>query len=119
MAAPQLNNPPAADNDKGALLHQLRIERSQREEEDTETRRWPWLVGGAVVLVLIAVGVWFFVGRKPAVVVHTTMAQPMTSGGPSTSVLDATGYVTARRQATVSAQITGKLTDVLKDRAPA
>jgi RND family efflux transporter MFP subunit len=41
------------------------------------------------------------------------MAQPMTSGGPSASVLDATGYVTARREATVSAQITGTLTEVL------
>jgi RND family efflux transporter MFP subunit len=41
------------------------------------------------------------------------MAQPMVSGGPSTSVLDATGYVTARREATVSAQITGKLSEVL------
>jgi Multidrug resistance efflux pump len=29
------------------------------------------------------------------------------------SVLDATGYVTARRSATVSAQITGTLIDVL------
>ena len=37
----------------------------------------------------------------------------MTSGGANASVLDATGYVTARRSATVSAQITGTLTDVL------
>ena len=35
---------------------------------------------------------------------------PATSTG--TSVLDATGYVTARRQATVSAKITGKVRDV-------
>jgi RND family efflux transporter MFP subunit len=48
-----------------------------------------------------------------AIAVHTVPAQPMTSGGPAASVLDATGYVTARREATVSAQITGKLTEVL------
>ena len=113
MAAPQLNTPPAADPEKGALLHQLRIDRGQRDEATTETRRWPWLVGGAVVLLLIAGGVWFLEARQPAVAVHTTMAQPMASGGPSASVLDATGYVTARREATVSAQITGKLTEVL------
>jgi RND family efflux transporter MFP subunit len=45
--------------------------------------------------------------------VHTAVAKPMTSGGASASVLDATGYVTARRSATVSAQITGTLIDVL------
>ena len=37
----------------------------------------------------------------------------MTSGAGSASVLDATGYVTARREATVSAQITGTLIEVL------
>jgi RND family efflux transporter MFP subunit len=112
LSAPQPNSPPTADTQKGALLHQLRIERSQREEPP-EVNRWPWIVGGALVLVLLAVGLWLFLGRSSAVPVHTAMAQPMTSGGPSTSVLDATGYVTARRQATVSAQITGKLTEVL------
>jgi RND family efflux transporter MFP subunit len=112
LAAPQLNTPPTGGSDKGALLHQLRIERGQRDEEPAETRRWPWFVGGALILVLVAVGVWFLQARQTAVAVHATMALPMTTGGPSTSVLDATGYVTARRQATVSAQITGKLTEV-------
>src|SRR4029077_5507689 len=44
--------------------------------------------------------------------VAATRAVP---GGPSASasVLDATGYVTARREATVSAQITGTITAVL------
>jgi RND family efflux transporter MFP subunit len=37
----------------------------------------------------------------------------MPATGAGASVLDATGYVTARRSATVSAQITGTLTDVL------
>ena len=36
----------------------------------------------------------------------------MPATGAATSVLDATGYVTARRQATVSAKITGKVRDV-------
>jgi RND family efflux transporter MFP subunit len=94
------------------LLHQLRIDRGLREEV-TEVRRWPWIVGGALVLVLIGVGVWLMKSRHADIVVHTAMAQPMVSGGPSTSVLDATGYVTARREATVSAQITGKLSEVL------
>jgi RND family efflux transporter MFP subunit len=65
------------------------------------------------VIVLIGVGLWFMKSGHTAIAVHTGMAQPMTSGGPSASVLDATGYVTARRQATVSAQITGTMTEVL------
>jgi RND family efflux transporter MFP subunit len=114
LAAPQPNTPPPADSDKGALLHQLRIERGLREEEEpAQGRRWPWFAGGALLLVLIAGAVWYLELRTPAVMVHTTMAQPMTSSTPTTSVLDATGYVTARREATVSAQITGKLTEVL------
>ncbi|HEV7444689.1 MAG TPA: efflux RND transporter periplasmic adaptor subunit [Steroidobacteraceae bacterium] len=112
MAIPQPNTPPPAAPDKGALLHQLRIDRGLREET-AEVRRWPWVVGGALLLVLIGAGLWLMKAGHTAVAVHTAMAQPMTSGGPSTSVLDATGYVTARRQATVSAQITGKLSEVL------
>ena len=111
MAAPQ-PSPPPADPEKGALLHQLRIDRGLREQP-AEARRWPWFAGGALVLALIAGGLWFMKIRQTPIVVHTAMAQPMTSGGPAASVLDATGYVTARRQATVSAQITGTMTEVL------
>jgi len=112
LATPQPNSPPPGAPEKGALLHQLRIDCGLREEV-TEVRRWPWIVGGALVLVLIGVGVWLMKSRHADIVVHTAMAQPMVSGGPSTSVLDATGYVTARREATVSAQITGKFSEVL------
>ena len=112
MATPQPNSPPPGAPEKGALLHQLRIDRGLREEA-TEVRRWPWVVGGVLVLALTGAGLWLMKSGPTAVTVHTAMAQPMTSGGPSTSVLDATGYVTARREATVSAQITGKLSAVL------
>ena len=111
MAA-QPNTPPNGDIDKGALLNQLRIDRSVSEQPD-ETRRWPWIAGAVLVLILIAAGIWLFKSKPSAAAVHTVMAQPMTSGGPSSSVLDATGYVTARREATVSAQITGTLIEVL------
>jgi RND family efflux transporter MFP subunit len=54
---------------------------------------------------------WFFSREKPIEVkVATARSMPATSTG--TSVLDATGYVTARRQATVSAKITGKVREV-------
>jgi RND family efflux transporter MFP subunit len=46
-------------------------------------------------------------------VVQTAVARAASQGGGTGSVLDASGYVTARRQATVSAKITGKVTEVL------
>jgi RND family efflux transporter MFP subunit len=112
LATPQPNTPPPVTSENGALLRQLRIDRGLREDT-AEVRRWPWIVGGVLVLVLIGAGLWIMKSRNPVIAVHTSMAQPMTSGGPSTSVLDATGYVTARREATVSAQITGTMTEVL------
>src|SRR5215813_4073476 len=48
---------------------------------------------------------------RPAV--HTAVARAVTDAGAAPSVLDASGYVTARRQATVSAKITGKVVAVL------
>ncbi len=94
------------------LLGQLRIDRELREES-LAGARWPWVAAGLLFLGLIGAGVGLLRMGRTAPVVHTSMAQPMGSGGPSASVLDATGYVTARRQATVSAQITGTLTQVL------
>lgn len=104
-------SPPPSGPDKGDLLNQLRIDREYREESPTRTR-WPWIVGGALLLGVVAAGGWIMHSSR-APVVHTVLVQPMVNGGPSASVLDATGYVTARRQATVSAQITGTLTEVL------
>jgi RND family efflux transporter MFP subunit len=111
--AAQPNTPPDGDTDKGALLHQLRIDRSASEQTD-KTRRWPWIAVAVLIMVPLAVALWLLKSKPSAAAVHTAMAQPMTSGGPpSSSVLDATGYVTARREATVSAQITGTLIEVL------
>ncbi len=113
MATVQSDNPPPSPGpEKAALLSQLRIDRELRDETATHAR-WPWVLGG-VLVILLAIGTgWLLKSGNAAPVVHTAMAQPMVSGGPSASVLDATGYVTARRQATVSAQITGTLTQVL------
>ncbi|HEY2399479.1 MAG TPA: efflux RND transporter periplasmic adaptor subunit [Steroidobacteraceae bacterium] len=113
MAA-QPNTPPDRDTDKGALLRQLRIDRSAREQPDETRRRWPWIAVAVLVLIPLAIGIWLLKTNRSAVTVHIAMAQPMTTGGPpSSSVLDATGYVTARREATVSAQITGTMIEVL------
>jgi RND family efflux transporter MFP subunit len=101
------------DTDNQALLGQLRIDRTQRDTR-FDPRRRRWIAAAGLVLVgLIGAGAWFGLSGPAALPVRTAVAQPMAGGGANASVLDATGYVTARRQATVSAQITGTLTDVL------
>lgn len=67
---------------------------------------------GAGVLLVGAALAWF-IGRGEATEVVVTPARLIPAAGGGTSVLDATGYVTARRQATVSAKITGKVRTVL------
>jgi RND family efflux transporter MFP subunit len=99
---------------KSELLGQLRIDRS---ETTTAPRgRRAALVAAVVVLVLalLALGGWWMLRRTAATeVAVATATAPPSSGAGAAAVLQATGYVTARREATVSAQITGTLTQVL------
>src|SRR5579863_5446077 len=101
------------ENDKRALLGQLRIDRSEPEPAAGAPRR-RWLLGGVVALAAALAGAaWLRLSHAGPPTVHTALAQPIAAGAAGASVLDATGYVTARREATVSAQITGTLTAVL------
>jgi RND family efflux transporter MFP subunit len=93
------------------LLNQLRIERNA----PPPPRSWRWLWITLVVLVVLAVvgmAAWKLVHGDDAPQVHTTTATAIGGAGGNTSVLDATGYVTARREATVSSKITGKVKEV-------
>src|SRR5262245_9368340 len=54
---------------------------------------------------------WLGLGRSEPPAVRVAVARA--AGQAAGPVLDASGYVTARRQATVSAKITGKVTEVL------
>jgi RND family efflux transporter MFP subunit len=91
------------------LLHELRINREHRED-DAHRPRWPW-IAGVVVVLLVAAGIAAFALRGQAVTIETSTAVAAGSSGDA-AVLQATGYVVARRQATVSAQITGTLVAV-------
>lgn len=96
--------------DKSDLLKELRIDRDARDEAPPSRLRL-WIALGAAVLVVAGLAAWLL-GRNPPIEVKTVVARAMPATGGGTSVLDATGYVTARRQATVSAKITGKVREI-------
>ncbi len=98
-------------DDKSALLNQLRIDRGS--EPAPSHKGWIW-AGAAVVLAAAAgLAVWWW-ARPAAVPVHVVTAQAIAGGGAAAagSILDASGYVVARRQATVASKITGKMVEL-------
>ena len=96
--------------EKSELLKQLRIDDSARDSSARSTRP---IILVSVALMIAAGGIWYTLAGGTVYSVRTATAQAVGGIQGSTSVLDATGYVTARRQATVSAKVTGQVTDVL------
>ena len=95
------------------LLNELRIQHTERDVGGGRPR-WPWLaLGAAVVVALLGAGGWWLWSSRPVAVQTAAATAPGGAAGPAGAVLQATGYVTPRRRATVSTQITGTLTQVL------
>jgi len=90
-------------------LDELRIER--RPERPSQFK--PWLIVVAVLALLALGGVFWWHSQADAVEVQTVVAQDASVNGGDHTVLNASGYVTARREATVSSKVTGKVTEVL------
>jgi HlyD family secretion protein len=91
-------------------LSALRIERPPLREGR------PW-VKWIVVLGLLAVaaaGAWAWLTRERPIAVEVVTATER-AAGTQASVLNASGYVTARRRATVSSKVTGKVIEVNVD----
>lgn len=89
-------------------LDQLRIER--KPEKETSIGRWLGIL--ALIIAALFVAWFYWYGPKAAVEVRTALARELKSQS-ATTVLNASGYVTARRQATVSSKFTGKVIEVL------
>lgn len=98
--------------DKAELLEQLRIDRGTVPPARAGMRWW-WLAAG-VGIPAIAIGAWLILYRPHGMAVGVAVARPVATStveGSATgaSMLDASGYVVARRQATVSSKVTGKV----------
>ena len=92
-----------------ATLDDLRIKRKRKP--DSPSGIWSLAIGLAV-LALLAVGGWRLL-RPKAVQVRTVLARAAAGPGLERTVLNASGYVTARREATVSSKVTGKVIELL------
>ncbi len=96
--------------DPSERIHGLRID---REAQPPPGRGRLWLIAPAVI-VAIALGWWVLLRPGAgAVEVETDTARRPPSAAAIASVLDATGYVVARREATVSSKLTGKVAEIL------
>jgi len=93
-------------------LESLRIERTSEPVGNNSSGVYKWLIGAVLAMAVIA-GAYALL-RDNAIEVETVTAASI--GGPGRSgpaVLNASGYVVARRQATVSAKTTGRVAEVL------
>lgn len=84
-------------------------ERARQYETRGSARRRRWLLAAAVIATALVA--WLVFGRTGPVQVGMATAQPPSAAG-TTAVLSASGYVVARRMATVSARVTGQVTEV-------
>src|SRR5688572_24380630 len=89
-------------------LDQLRIDRSN--EETDASRKGLWIGLGILAVVLLALVV--FLVRRPDTPEVRVASASQVATNTRASILNANGYVTARRQATVSSKVTGKVTAV-------
>jgi len=90
-------------------LASLHIDHSARAGS---SRRGLWITV-LIALVVVAVAGWAWTTRVDAIPVKTIEVKAQTGGGAAAgAVLNASGYVTARRRATVSSKVTGKVLEV-------
>lgn len=91
-------------------LDDLRIERDSPDDSGS-----PWVVPVVILLLVLIVAAVIWWRVRPAPPLVTPVAVEEVRGDAATAaatVLDASGYVTARLQATVSSKITGKVVEV-------
>ncbi len=98
-------------NEKKDLLNNLRIDRSAQ----SEPAKIPYknIALASVVCLIVFFGISSFLSEEEIIEVSIFSVKSLDdSDNSSVSLLDASGYVVARRKATVSSKITGKVLEV-------
>jgi RND family efflux transporter MFP subunit len=118
-------------DDKAKLLRSLTIDRAKAESPPPAGRSWPKLVAAGAAAALVA-GLWVFLPKlwphnrvdghaeqRVTVAEEIKAAAPAPAKAPAPAVeprqgggLSASGYVVARRKATVAAEVTGKVVEL-------
>src|SRR5689334_23474839 len=106
-------------DDKNVLLNQLRIDRSADVESDGSTKRWVLIVSSDLLVLALGGGAYWFLTKPSGIPVADAVAKEApggnVSGGGKTmgaSMLDASGYVVARRSATVASKLLLRVEEV-------
>lgn len=94
----------------GPRLEDLRIERPTKKSSGPNG---PLIIGIVAALLGIAAFAWWLTRPQPLAVRTVAAREVATGSGSARTVLNASGYVTARREATVSSKVTGKVLEVL------
>ncbi len=89
-------------------LSALKIDPDQREPGG---RGPAWMVAGLVAAAAVVGAAWWSMSDR-ATLVEAAAVETRTGGPAAGAVLNASGYVTARRRATVSSKMTGKVVEV-------
>ena len=92
-----------------STLDSLRIDRETPRKSAIPVG---WILVALLCIAAIGAAVWWWTARPKAIEVRTIVVPPA-GGDSSRTLLNGSGFVTPRREATVSSKVTGKVVEVL------
>jgi RND family efflux transporter MFP subunit len=92
-------------------ISHLRI--ASQDKEERPIGKWLILIG-VVATLLVCAGIFLYFFHEPVLTVKVVTAEQSVSGQEHT-ILNASGYVTPRRRATIAAKITGQVVEMRVD----
>ncbi len=101
-------------SEKSDLLKSLSIERSEADEAEPRFAGWVAPAAAGAVMLVVGIGAGWLLKPAPPAPPPAPVENAQSAGGASIRAggLVASGYVVARRQATVAAEVTGRLLEV-------
>jgi RND family efflux transporter MFP subunit len=107
----QMSQARITERPRGPDLSGLKID--ERQRRDAGRPRWPRVFGVGLAAAIIAAAAVVFILWERTPVVEVASARTDEGGRPA--LLNASGYVTPRRRATVAAKITGRVNEIFAE----